>query len=361
MATPRETLLCRYSYDALDRLTSNELPNEPEHQRFYCKSRLATEIQGANRYSVFQHGDQLLAQQQKDGGSLDTTLLTTDQQRSVLHTLNTNQPQRAIAYTPYGHRPAANGLLSLPGFNGEWLDGVTGWYFLGNGYRAFNPVLMRFNSPDSWSPFGKGGFNSYAYCLGDPVNRYDQNGHVSILRQLSRVVILGRRAQAKIVARTNTILLGSTDARHALKPGITPTQAVNARAKMNKLETLSSTSAAQDLKFLNDSTLETQRQAMQNLTDAPKVGGARYKLFNYIKSTPKENAERPFSMKRLMDAEKNVFAPGVPLEKRPYSSVAADYLVEMMLETNPYSDALQTKSVEIRTSHFTYIPRKKGG
>lgn len=180
MANQHETLLCHYRYDALDRLTSSELPNEPKHQRFYCKSRLATEIQGANRYSVFQHDDQLLAQQLSEGGSSDTTLLAADQQRSVLHTLNTNQPRRPIAYTPYGHRPAGNGLLCLLGFNGERPDMVTGWYLLGNGYRAFSPVLMRFISPDSFSPFNKGGYNLYTYCGGNPITRRDPNGHFFI-------------------------------------------------------------------------------------------------------------------------------------------------------------------------------------
>jgi uncharacterized protein RhaS with RHS repeats len=36
---------------------------------------------------------------------------------------------------------------------------------------------MRFNSPDSWSPFGEGGLNAYTYCLGDPVNAIDPSGH----------------------------------------------------------------------------------------------------------------------------------------------------------------------------------------
>ena len=110
--------------------------------------------------------------------SLKTILLATDHQRSVINALDENRPQ-PIAYTPYGHRPAENGLLSLLGFNGERLDPVTGCYLLGNGYRAFNPVLMRFNSPDSWSPFGKGGLNGYAYCSGDPINQSDQTGHAA--------------------------------------------------------------------------------------------------------------------------------------------------------------------------------------
>lgn len=68
-------------------------------------------------------------------------------------------------------------LVSVLGFNGERPDPVTGWYLLGNGYRASNPVLMRFNSPDSLSPFDGSGLNPYAYCLADPVNYVDPTGH----------------------------------------------------------------------------------------------------------------------------------------------------------------------------------------
>jgi hypothetical protein len=42
---------------------------------------------------------------------------------------------------------------------------------------------MRFYSADSLSPFGKGGLNSYCYCLGDPVNRTDPTGHKPSGRQ----------------------------------------------------------------------------------------------------------------------------------------------------------------------------------
>ena len=177
MPTPnRETLLCRYHYDPLDRLV-NSTPFEQPTQRYYCKTRLATEIQGGVHRSILQHQDQLLAQQQREDGKIAATLLATDQQRSVLNALDAHRPN-PLAYTPYGHRPLGNGLLSLLGFNGERPDPVTGHYHLGSGYRQFNPVLMRFNSPDSWSPFGEGGLNAYAYCAGDPVNRQDPNGHV---------------------------------------------------------------------------------------------------------------------------------------------------------------------------------------
>lgn len=177
MRTNREIPLCRYRYDALDRLDVCTPAEQASTGRFYQENRLATEIQGWVQHSIFQYDDQLLAQHQRRGGTVATTLLSTDQQRSVLNALDATPP-RSRAYTPYGHHPVGNGLLSLLGFNGERPDPVTGHYHLGNGYRQFNPVLMRFNSPDSWSPFGKGGINAYAYCAGNPINRTDPTGHV---------------------------------------------------------------------------------------------------------------------------------------------------------------------------------------
>jgi len=176
----KHSLLCRYRYDPLDRLISHVQSTAAERYRFYCKSRLATEIQETIGYSIVQHGDLLLAQQQRENNALNTTLLATDLQRSVLHTLKKNTERQPISYSAYGHRRAESGLNSLLGFNGERPDSMTGHYLLGNGYRTFNPVLMRFNSPDSWSPFGKGGLNAYAYCLGDPINSGDKSGHTPL-------------------------------------------------------------------------------------------------------------------------------------------------------------------------------------
>jgi RHS repeat-associated protein len=179
MQPHRETLLCRYHYDPLDRLADCTPTAQANTQRFYLKDRLATEVQGARQRSIMQHEDQLLAQQQRQNGTPQSHLLATDRQRSVQAILDAI-PLQHLAYTPYGHRVPESGLLSLLGFNGERPDPVTGHYLLGNGYRAFNPVLMRFNSPDSWSPFGRGGLNAYGYGVGDPVNRYDPTGHTPI-------------------------------------------------------------------------------------------------------------------------------------------------------------------------------------
>lgn len=178
-----------YAYDPLDRLIQTA-----GIRRFYNRSRMATEIQGAVQRSVFQVGDQLLA----EGGAGGSNLLATDLQRSVLHTVNPDKTQ-PIAYSVYGHRPAESGVASVLGFNGERADPVTGHYLLGNGYRAFNPVLMRFNSPDSFSPFGRGGINGYAYCSAEPVNRADPSGHQAfsfigkVLRKLADTAPLAKK------------------------------------------------------------------------------------------------------------------------------------------------------------------------
>jgi RHS repeat-associated protein len=160
-------------------------------------------------------------------------LLATDRQRSVLNALDAMQPH-SLAYTPYGHHAPDGGLLSLLGFSGERPDPVTGHYLLGNGYRAFNPVLMRFNSPDSWSPFGEGGLNAYGYCGGDPVNWVDPTGHAGVfgmlkligrklgLRQSSRVARATRAYEAAIQAPISGQISRSSAVPDGLPPPYSP-------------------------------------------------------------------------------------------------------------------------------------------
>lgn len=81
-----------------------------------------------------------------------------------------------FAHTPFGHRSPETDEDDGTGFNGQHQE-RHGGYLLGHGYRAYRPTLGRFNAPDSYSPFGSGGLNCYAYCRGEPVNRSDPSGH----------------------------------------------------------------------------------------------------------------------------------------------------------------------------------------
>lgn len=111
------------------------------------------------------------------------------------------------SYAPYGFN--ATQPTRVLGFNGQPRDQVAGYYLLGAGYRAFNPALMRFNSPDSWSPFGEGGWNSYAYVSCDPVNFCDPTGHVKYPQKALQTLVkrpeslaLPRQKQSSPVALT---------------------------------------------------------------------------------------------------------------------------------------------------------------
>lgn len=125
---------------------------------------------------------------------MPTFLLNIDRQQSVLGSTSFH----SRAYSPYGALSTAVGPEL--GFCGQHRDRLTQNYPLGNGYRFYSPTMMRFYSPDSISPFGAGGLNAYAYCLGDPVNHRDPGGQeaedylfplLSILINLQGLVISG--------------------------------------------------------------------------------------------------------------------------------------------------------------------------
>ncbi|MBA6062280.1 RHS repeat-associated core domain-containing protein [Pseudomonas juntendi] len=98
--------------------------------------------------------------------------------------LITGSSHQGLGYTPYGYQATT---MSLLGFNGDRLDPASGYYPLGNGHRSFSTSLMRFISPDRMSPFATGGLNSYAYCLGDPINRHDPSGENSVVRSFVKL------------------------------------------------------------------------------------------------------------------------------------------------------------------------------
>ncbi|WP_248916106.1 RHS repeat-associated core domain-containing protein [Pseudomonas moorei] len=128
------------------------------------------------------------------------TQAKTIRQRVILLTTNSSQSIivesvegkiNNIGYTAYGEQSAQQDVATALGFNGQLREARLGWYLPGNGYRAYNTRLMRFHSPDSWSPFGRGGLNAYMYCVGDPVNRVDPTGHWGVISLLSATRELG--------------------------------------------------------------------------------------------------------------------------------------------------------------------------
>lgn len=140
--------------------------------------RLRRAVRDGVQTLYLHHGEQPLGVQQSGSGAHSPLLLHTSASHSVIAESQAGST-RAIRYTAYGEDHSDDPTLAALGYNGEALDPDSGWYLLGNGYRVYNPVLMRFHSPDSLSPFGEGGLNYYGYCQGNPVTFRDPTGHYS--------------------------------------------------------------------------------------------------------------------------------------------------------------------------------------
>lgn len=105
------------------------------------------------------------------------SMIGTDRLGSAIVRYETSTHVR-INYQPFGHQ--SDSRTGHIGFVGQIKEPKVSSYILGNGYRTYIPNLHRFCSADSYSPFGKGGINTYAYCRADPINKVDPTGHVSV-------------------------------------------------------------------------------------------------------------------------------------------------------------------------------------
>lgn len=152
--------------------------NRQQHL-FYKNGQLASQIASDHAVTVLSVSNTPMAEQRSEGRSARISLLAVDLQSSVLNH-SRRDSTHTLTYTAYGHSKTLPSTAALIGFTGQRHDGLTNCYLLGNGYRAFSTRTGRFLSPDTFSPFGLGGINSYAYCSGDPVNQVDPSGHMGI-------------------------------------------------------------------------------------------------------------------------------------------------------------------------------------
>lgn len=147
---------------------------------FYQNSQLTSVIAAQGKRHILRAQDTPMALLDQ---TLSTLLLKIDEANTVL-----GLRLDSMMYSPYGHLGVDNPTVLL-GFTGQQYDLLTQGYLLGNGHRLFKPSLMRLCSPDTFSPFDKGGVNTYAYCLNDPINRVDPSGNISaFLRRLTKGV-----------------------------------------------------------------------------------------------------------------------------------------------------------------------------
>ena len=112
-------------------------------------------------------------------------------------------------YDYYGYQittPTHIGYTNPIRYRGYLYDAETGFYYLQS--RYYDPNIGRFISMDDVSYLGADGtvlsYNSFAYCINDPINRYDSYGNWS-MPNWAKVVI---GAVATVAAVTITVATG---------------------------------------------------------------------------------------------------------------------------------------------------------
>ncbi|WP_256665296.1 RHS repeat domain-containing protein [Pseudomonas sp. SLFW] len=163
---------CEYGYTASGHLTDRRI-DDTLSRSFFSGEEVTHERTGTDSLQFYSGEQGVFAIHTMTDKVRQTTLLGADAQGSVR--LEADTTTRTRQYSAYGTERENAEHLPI-GFAGQRVEPVTHWQILGD-YRPYDPVLMCFLSPDSESPFGRGGINPYVYCAGDPVNRIDPDGH----------------------------------------------------------------------------------------------------------------------------------------------------------------------------------------
>lgn len=142
------------------------------------------------------------------------------------------------SYEAYGHRPPGVAGAATA-YAGQVCENRLEAYLLGR--RLYVPALRRFANADPLSPFDAGGWNRYAYCAGDPVNRIDPTGNM--WKRLFGRAMDGIPDRPRDVGRAGSMTPSA--ARHVTRS----VEETSARAGGTSLSTLREVWAAGGTKF----------------------------------------------------------------------------------------------------------------
>ena len=109
-----------------------------------------------------------------------------------------------------GTEAATLGAINPIRYRGYYFDADTEFYYLNS--RYYDPEIRRFINADEYASTGQGfiGYNMYAYCLNNPVNRIDDSGNKSWQTLLNiglSTVVIGLAVLAAIPTGGGSLVL----------------------------------------------------------------------------------------------------------------------------------------------------------
>ena len=176
-----------------------------------------------------------------------------------------------------GTMAATLGALNPLTYRGYVYDHETGLYYLQS--RYYNPAIRQFISPDAFVSTGQGymGYNMFAYCGNNPVNRADPNGEGWITALIIVAVVVVSCAIVKGEIDEKIDNSGANDAEKALAK-----RDYIAAYHVNKAKTITEGYIEREYGRENDrdgTQVNAYRHAMWNAIMTDRIGAKKAKEF----------------------------------------------------------------------------------
>ena len=182
-------------------------------------------------------------------------------------------------------------------YRGYYYDAETGFYYVSS--RYYDPEIGRFINADGYVSTGQGvlGYNMFAYCGNNPINRKDPSGQGWITALIiTAVVVTVATVVVKIVADNKINKSGANDAEKALAK-----KDYIAAYQVNKAKTITEEYIDKTYGRENDfdgTQVNAYRHAMWNAVMTDKIGAKKAKKFadahEQFPNNPVEHMEMDF-------------------------------------------------------------------